>query len=134
MTDIGKFLSDVNRVLKHDRQENSGKSNYDRVRDDICNLFERVSDSPVSLTDSVFAYWEKTYIYTSSDIQNEPTENNLNKLSSMLAFLSNSDENQELLTQEDWKELSELVNYEAEDLPLDVLQDLMGILVSKGAY
>ena len=28
----------------------------------------------------------------------------------------------------------ELVNYEAEDLPLDVLQDLMGILVSKGAY
>jgi hypothetical protein len=93
-----------------------------------------VSDSPVSLTDSVFAYWEKTYIYTSSDIQNEPTENNLNKLSSMLAFLSNSDENQELLTQEDWKELSELVNYEAEDLPLDVLQDLMGILVSKGAY
>ena len=61
-------------------------------------------------------------------------EENLNKLAAILAFLDNSDELQEVLTEEDWKEIGELVNDEAEDLPIDILQDLMKILVEKGAY
>ena len=52
----------------------------------------------------------------------------------MLAFLEDSDEFQNLLTQNDWQELGDLVNYEAEDLPVDVLQSLMRVLVEKGAY
>ena len=39
-----------------------------------------------------------------------------------------------LLIQKDWQELGDLVNYEAEDLPVDVLQSLMRVLVEKGAY
>ena len=52
----------------------------------------------------------------------------------MLAFLEDSDEFQNLLIQKDWQELGDLVNYEAEDLPVDVLQSLMRVLVEKGAY
>ena len=52
----------------------------------------------------------------------------------MLAFLEDSDEFQNLLTQKDWQELRHLVNYEAEDLPVDILQSLMRVLVEKGAY
>ena len=52
----------------------------------------------------------------------------------MLAFLEDSDEFQNLLTQKDWQELGDLVNYEAEDLPVDILQSLMRVLVEKGAY
>ena len=41
---------------------------------------------------------------------------------------------QSQLLYKDFQELSELVNYEAEDLPVEVLQSLMRILVDKGAY
>ena len=52
----------------------------------------------------------------------------------MLAFMENSDEFEDLLTDKDWQELGDTVSYEAEDLPVDLLQDLMKILVSHGAY
>ena len=52
----------------------------------------------------------------------------------MLAFMENSDEYFETLTNEDWQEMGRLVNFEAEDLPVDILQDMMSVLVSKGAY
>ena len=41
---------------------------------------------------------------------------------------------QELISDADWEEFGRLVNFEAEDLDVGVLQDLMKILVSKGAY
>ena len=40
MTDINKFLSDMQKSLKHDRQNNGGKSDYNRVKNDIRRLFE----------------------------------------------------------------------------------------------
>ena len=52
----------------------------------------------------------------------------------MLSFLENSDEGYDELDQHDWQELGDLVNYEAEDMPIDTLQSLMATLVSKGAY
>ena len=41
MTDIGKFLSDVQKILKHERQNNSGKINYNKISGDLRKLFER---------------------------------------------------------------------------------------------
>ena len=52
----------------------------------------------------------------------------------MLAFLENSDEFEDRLTDDDWREIGDAVGYEAEDLPVEILQDLMKILVSHGAY
>ena len=134
MTDIGKFLSDVQKVQKHDRQNNGGKSDYNRIKDDLRNLFEKATSCPGELPGSVFEYWENEYIFNSPDLTYEPSDENAGKLGAFLAFLDNSDEDQNLITDKDWDELGRLVNYESEELPVDVLQDLMMILVSKGAY
>lgn len=134
MTDIGKFLSDIQRIKKHDRQNNGGNPDYNRIFRDLNSLFLRSTSCPADLARSVFEYWENEYIFNSKNQKEEPSEENSQKLAAMLAFLEDSDEFQNLLTQKDWQELRDLVNYEAEDLPVDVLQSLMRVLVEKGAY
>lgn len=134
MTTVEKFLTDIQKTLKFARQNNNGKTNYQKTRNDILKLFIRGTACPGDLPESLFEYWENQYIYKSNDFDYEPNQNNINKLAAFLAFLENSDENQDFVTPQDWKELNQLVNYEAEDLPLHILQDLMSILVSHGAY
>jgi len=130
MTDIAKFLTDIQKIIKHDRQ-NNGSPKYDRIRSDLRKLFERNAAVP-ELSASVYEYWENTYIYKSTE--EEPSEENSKRLAALLAFLQNDDEFAEVLTQDDWNELGRLVNFESEDLDIDILQNLMKILVSKGAY
>ena len=134
MTDIGKFLSDIQRIKKHDRQNHSGNPDYNRIFRDLNSLFLRSTSCPADLARSVFEYWENEYIFNSQNQKEEPSEENSQKLAAMLAFLEDSDEFQSVLTQKDWQELRDLVNYEVEDLPVDVLQSLMRVLVEKGAY
>lgn len=134
MTDIGKFLSDIQRIKKHDRQNHSGNPDYNRIFRDLNSLFLRSTSCPADLARSVFEYWENEYIFNSQNQKEEPSEENSQKLAAMLAFLEDSDEFQNLLTQKDWQELGDLVNYEAEGLPVDILQSLMRVLVEKGAY
>ena len=134
MTDIGKFLSDVEKIKKYARNNKPGFSGYNDIRDDIRNLFERASSCSMGLPGSIYEYWENTYVFNSPDLTYEPGDENIGKLAAMLAFLNNSDEDQDLISSEDWQELGRLVNYEAEDLPVDILQELMMVLVSKGAY
>lgn len=134
MTDIRKFLSDMQKALKFDRQNNGGKSDYERVKNEIRKLFERNASHAAELPASVFEYWENKYIYSSENFAQEPTEENQNKLAAFLAFLNNSDELENSISDDDWDELARLVNFEAEELSVEVLQDLMRILVSKGSY
>ena len=134
MTDIGKFLSDIQKIKKYDRQNNGGVPDYNRIYKELNNLFVRSTSCPSNLDRSVFEYWENEYIFSSPAQNEEPTEENARRLAAMLAFLEDSDEMQAQLVDKDWQELSELVNYEAEDLPVEVLQSLMRILVDKGAY
>ena len=134
MTDIGKFLSDVEKVKKHARNNKPGFSGYNDIRDDIRNLFERATSCQMGLPGSIYEYWENTYVFNSTDLMYEPSDENTGKLAAMLAFLNNSDEDQDLISDEDWQEIGRLVNYEAEDLPVNILQELMMVLVSKGAY
>lgn len=134
MTDIRKFVTDLEKIKKIFRQNNSGKWDYSKLQKDIRNLFERSTSCPTGLPASIFEYWENQYIYKSADLGEEPTSDNINKLAAFLAFLENTDEYQELITDEDWEEIGPLVNYEAEDLPVDILQNLMMILVSHGVY
>ena len=134
MTDIGKFLSNIQTIKKHDRQNNSGNPDYNRIFRELNSLFLRSTSCPADLARSVFEYWENEYVFNSQNQKEEPSEENSQKLAAMLAFLEDSDEFQSVLTQKDWQELGDLVNYEAEDLPVDILQSLMRVLVEKGAY
>ena len=133
MTDIRKFVTDVDKLKKHTRQ-NAGKCNYDLVKKDLRNLFDRSTSCPTDLPSSIYEYWENQYIFNSTNLDEEPTQDNIERLAGMLSFMEDTDEYEELLTQDDWNEIARLVNYESEDLPVDILQDLMKVLVSHGAY
>ena len=134
MTNIDKFLTDLHKIVKYDRQNNSGKSDYNRFYGDLRKLFIRSTSCPTDLPGALFEYWENEYVFKSADVAAQPSEENARRLTALLAFLEDSDEYQDILTGNDWKELGELVGYEAEDLPVDILQDLMKVLVSHGAY
>lgn len=133
MTDTQKFKADVKRLIKHSRAENSGKLNENQIFKDIVSMFVHVSSVPKTLSSSVAYYWLENYVNSSVEMENEPTEENLDKLCAFLSFLENSDEGEELISDSDWKEFADFVDEEAETLPLEILQDLMKILVSKGA-
>ena len=133
MTDVSKFQADIQRILKHDRQANSGKSDFMRIAPDLQKLFARFTSLPETLANSVFEYWENEYIHNSSELENEPTSDHIEKLAAMLSFLEGDDDTDSLAAN-DWTELADIVRYEADDLPMDSLQTLMSTLVSKGAY
>ena len=133
MTDIQKFSSDVKKIIKMNRFQD-GSLNLEDTCEKIIQQFERASSIPASLSGSVASYWKTTYIDTSNEQENEPTQEHLDVLCGFLSFLENSDENFDLISNSDWKELSELVNCEAETLPIEILQQLMSILVEKGVF
>ena len=133
MTDIQKFSSDVKKIIKMNRFQD-GSLNLKDTCEKIIQQFERASSVPASLSGSVASYWKTTYIDTSNEQENEPTQEHLDVLCGFLSFLENSDENFNLISNSDWKELSELVNCEAETLPIEILQQLMSILVEKGVF
>lgn len=133
MTDVEKFTSDVAKLKKMDRHENNNTNDYQRLSNPLADLFAKSSQVEKSLAGTIFDYWEKTYIWNQTDLSEVPTEDDINKLSAFLAFLNNSDELSELVTDEDWKNLAELVNYEAEDMDIGKLTELMAILVDHHA-
>ena len=133
MSDIQKFSSDVKKIIKMNRFQD-GSLNLEDTCEKIIQQFERASSVPASLSGSVASYWKTTYIDTSNEQENEPTQEHLDVLCGFLSFLENSDENFDLISNSDWKELSELVNCEAETLPIEILQQLMSILVEKGVF
>lgn len=132
MTSIQKFRTDVQRLIKHFRAENP-TYNTEKVCNQIIQLFERESTCPGTLPGAIAQYWKEEYVDTSSDKENEPTLDNINILSAMLSFVEGTEEDSELLSNNDWQNLAELVNYEAEELPIDILQTLMSTLVSQNA-
>jgi len=133
MTIVEKFLSDIERTKKVSR-EKGVTGGYKSIRQDLARLFENATSCPTDLPHSLFEYWENTYIFTSADLTWEPESAKCERLAAMLALLEDSDEYFDCLTDDDWQEIGRLVNFEAEDLPVDILQQLMTVLVSKGAY
>ncbi len=134
MDSISKFISDIEKIKKHERSEHSSNYNGERVCLDIKKLFISNNRNIESLASSFADYWLQNYIYTSSDLKNEPTATNIDRIIALESILENSTDDTDCLTNEDWKELCSLVNMEAEDLPLDLLNDLMIIFVDKQAY
>ncbi|MGP1459166.1 MAG: hypothetical protein ACTTKL_07635 [Treponema sp.] len=135
MTDVQKFHSDIRRSIKHSRAEKNGRYNVQEACEDIVHLFSHECEYtvPKTLAASVAEYWKKEYIDKADNANIDFVQDNLGKLGAMLAFLEGSDEDSELLTQNDWRALAELVNFEAGDMAVEVLQTLMNILISKNA-
>lgn len=131
MTEIEKFRSDVHRVLKHERRDSTGNYDGQRACQTVADLFIKFNSGLEELSKSISEYWLETYIFPSKNIANEPTEENIEWLMAALSFLSGDSQNCECFTKKDWQSLAEIVNYEAEDIPIELLTSLMGILLEK---
>ncbi len=135
---IEKFYADVRRIIKFDRANNA---NYDGIRASkaVGALFVNQNRDITELANSIVDYWQNTYILNSSNSQTEPSENSITWIAAAYALLdgdfenSASDEEKAIFTQDDWKELCSLVNYEAQDLPLDLLTSLMSSFTEHNA-
>ncbi|MBQ7159112.1 MAG: hypothetical protein IJS09_06800 [Treponema sp.] len=132
MTDTQQFLSEAKKIIKHERADNGGRYDGKRACDKLVRLLENRNQTLGNLPGSVGDFWLNTYILPSADAVNEPTDAHLEKLSAFNSFLAGEVEETDCLTADDWKNLQELVNYEAEDMPLDLLEKMMGIIVDKG--
>ena len=127
---IQKFYSDVKKAKKYCTPY-SNKS----YAESISSLFVKNNRHIQSLAQSLADWWLEKYV--------QPLEQNqaaggisddiIEKLGSVYALLENDPENIMNLNAEDFKELCTLVNYEAEDLPLELLNSLMSVFVEKQA-
>ena len=132
MTNIDKFYADVQKIKKRERSDNpvyDGK----RASLSVASMFESMNRDLGDLPRSIGEYWITNYIDTSTDISNEPTDEHIEWLLTVLSFLDGSLEPSMDLPKKDWKALLDFINYEAESLPIDVLTDLMAVLVDKKA-
>jgi len=133
MDNIQKFLADIDKIKKHDRADNGGNYSGERVCKGICDLFSRNNKELGELGASFADYWMQTYVLSSSDLSREPSDAAIDKIAAFQSLLDGEADGCACLTDDDLKQLCDLVNYEAEDLPLDVLNQLMTIFVDKQA-
>lgn len=130
MTDVDKFYADIQRIKKRDRADNP---TYDGLRasNAVVSLFEQSNRDLGDLPHSIGDYWIRNYIEKSSDMNNEPTDENTEWLITVLSFLDGSLESKHDIPKKDWKAILEFIDYEAESLPINVLTDLMSVLMAK---
>lgn len=134
MTTIEKFLSDIKRIVKYDRANNGGHYDGKRACTEITRLFERNNPNLGSLASSISQYWLNTYILPSENSENEPTEENVTKIKALQSFVDNiDDEDLNALTKDDFENLKNFIDESEEEIDLDTLQNMMGILLEKGA-
>lgn len=131
MKDLGKFYADVQRCLKHERADNNG--NYDGLRASrsVEKLFVSYNKGLECITEPLAEYWEQTYILKSKDIKEEPQKCNIDWLANILALIDGELEPEEDFTKKDWAEINDIVNAEAEDLPIEVLSSIMSAIVER---
>ena len=133
MTITDKFNSDIQKAIKFDRANNGGRYDGGRACVQIANLLERYCRDVPSLARQIGDYWLNTYILESDDVQNEPSEKNVERFRAFYAFLSGDDDFLDVLSKDDFENLRDFVDDEADSLDLDSLQKMMSVLLEKGA-
>lgn len=134
MDNIQKLYSDIEKIKKHNR-DSSGKLDLTKVSSQISELFQRNNRNFYDLPNSLCEYWIKNYVNPEIDsASNDISQQAIEKICAMQAFLDNDIEKEtDCLSDEDWKQIANAVNYEAEELPMDLLSQMMSILVEKRA-
>ena len=132
MDSIQKLYSDIEKIKKHHRS-NSATYNAQEVCSQVTELFTRNNRNLESLARSFSEYWMNTYILGSENVPEEPTQDSIAKLAAFQSVIEGSTEFTECLSQEDWNELCSLTNMEAEDIPIETLNDMMMIFVDRQA-
>ena len=132
MDAIQKFDSDIERIKKHNR-DSSGALNLEAVVNQIASLFETNNRGLCGLPHSLIEFWTSKYVQPELDSSScDISSSAIEKLCAMQAFLNNENDT-DCLTLEDWQQIADSVNYEAEELPMDLLSQMMMTLVEKRA-
>lgn len=130
---VQKFYSDIEKIKKHNR-DSSGKLNVAVVKNQIASLFENNNRGMCNLPQSLCDYWLTEYVDPELDSgATEISSAVIDKLCAMYSFLTGDSETQ-ALTEKDWQKIGEAVNYEADELDIELLTTLMSTLVEKRAY
>lgn len=134
MTAIDKFLSDIQKTIKYDRANNGGNYDGSRACQQIAKLFVNNNRNLGELATSISDYWLNTYVMASPDLKNEPSDENIERIKAFQFFLD-EDNSQELdiLSPDDWENLRDFVDDVACDIDLDSLQNLMSVILERGA-
>lgn len=98
----------------------------------MANLFCSYNKGLGALPNSIAEYWLTTYVKKGSDLGQEPSSKSQDWLADVLEFLAGEESELKSITATDWVTLRDLINFEAEDLPMEVLSSLMGTLLERG--
>ena len=128
MDSIQKLYTDIRKIAKHGRTED-----LQSVCETISHRFSALFPDLGILPESVADYWVTNRILNSAQPENEPSEKNLLWLITAADILNGtySENGQNEFSAKDWEQLRDMVRYEAEDLPLDKLTELMSLFVAK---
>lgn len=119
-----KFSADLRRIKKANRSDSY--FNLNGAISDMERLFSSQNSQAGGLASSLFDWWKNEWARGP-----ELEDFALEKLCALNAFL-NQEEDVDALDQDDWRRVKDEVGYEAENLPLDLLSDMMRTIVSKG--
>ena len=134
MNSIDKFISDIQKTIKYDRANNGGHYDAKRACTQIAKLFSNNNKHLGTLAVSLGDYWLNTYILASGNLENEPSDTNIERLKAFQSFIDNEDNADfSILSNDDWETLRDFVDDEAEELDLDSLQNMMSIILANGA-
>lgn len=130
MVDIRKFYADIQRTLKHERADNPV---YDSLRASNACLKVFMSYNPdlKTVMESFADYWLKNYIENSEKLLEEPSTEKIDWLANILLLLEGELDSNQDFSAEDWSEIEDIINAEAEDIPIDVLTFIMSTLVER---
>lgn len=119
-----KFSADLQRIKKRNR--NGDSFNMDGALKDIESLFSSQNPQCKNLAFSLFDWWKNEFV-RGPELEGPALE----KIIALEAFL-NCEEDTGALSAEDWIRVKDEVGYEAENLPLDLLSEMMKTIVEKG--
>ena len=131
MTNTDKFFADIKRIIKRNRADGA---TYDALKccRQVTELFSSYNKDLGDLPNSIGDYWFKQYIVPSSQLSEELTPQHQDWLADVLELLAGEEGELKSITPKDWIVLRDFVGFEAEELPMDVLSSLMGVLLEKG--
>ncbi len=134
MNTIEKFISDIQKTIKYDRANNGGHYDGRRACGQITRIFQNNNRNLGTLAMEVGDYWLNTYILSSQNANEEPTEENIARIKAFQCFFDNDNsEDLDILSSEDFESLRDCINDNAEEINLDDLQNMMSILLDRGA-
>ncbi|MCQ2612579.1 MAG: hypothetical protein MJ183_03135 [Treponemataceae bacterium] len=131
MNEIEKFRADVERIKKHERNDGLKYDGIKAARN-AADLFVRNNKKAGELAKSVADYWMEKYI-RNGDLNEVPTINDVDFLCDIQELFEGTLEGKSVLKPEDWNELREMVNLEAENLPIGMLTSLLSAVMDHGA-